>query len=229
MKRRVLLIGGRSKAKSLALSLLSRGYQVTAINMDRDDCLYLSNIKRLNVICGDGTKPLILDEAGATMADIAIALTPHDEDNLVACKLCKVRFQIPRTVSLLTDPKKRDFFYKMGVDNAVCTISTITGIIEQETFMEEVSQILPDDQGRIQISKIPISGKAPAVGRKLWEISLPREVIIGCILRGTDTMIPHGDTRIQAGDVLVMITDSRQRKEAVYALTGETFFDAKNR
>ena len=87
MKKSVLLIGGRSKAKSLASSLLAHGYHVTAINMNHDDCLYLANDSRLNVIYGDGTKPYVLEEASAASANIAIALTSQDEDNLVACKL----------------------------------------------------------------------------------------------------------------------------------------------
>lgn len=221
MKRRVLLIGGRSKAKSLALSLLSRGYQVTAINMDRDDCLYLSNIKRLNVIHGDGTKPFILEEAGAVFADMAIALTPHDEDNLVACKLCKSQFRVSRTVSLVSDPKMTDFFCKMGIDSVVCAVATVTHSIEQRAIMDEISQTIPLSKAGVQVSEVPIPANAPVVGKKLWEINLPRQAVIGCILRGNSTMIPHGDTRICAGDVLILIYDSDQRSDTICALTGE--------
>lgn len=228
MKRRVLLIGGRSQAKSLALSLLSRGYQVTAINMERDDCLYLSNIRGLNVMYGDGTKPFILEEAGAAFADMAIALTPHDEDNLVACKLCKAQFQVSRTVSLVSDPKMTDFFCKMGIDSVVCAIAAITHSIEQRAFMDEISQTIPLSKAGIQVSEVPVPANAPAVGKKLWEISLPRQVIIGCILRGNSTMIPHGDTRICAGDVLILICDSAQRSDAIYALTGEAALEFQN-
>ena len=74
----------------------------------------------------------------------------------------------------------------------------------------------------------PVPANAPAVGKKLWEISLPRQVIIGCILRGNSTMIPHGDTRICAGDVLILICDSAQRSDAIYALTGEAALEFQN-
>lgn len=87
--QRILLIGGRSKAKSMAASLLGQGYQVTAINVSYEDCVMLAELKGLNVIHGDGTKPYILDEAGAAQCDIAIALSSRDTDNLVACQLCK--------------------------------------------------------------------------------------------------------------------------------------------
>lgn len=61
----ILLIGGRSKAKSLASSLLSQGYHVLVVNDNREDCMDLAELKGLKVYCGDGTKPYVLDEAGA--------------------------------------------------------------------------------------------------------------------------------------------------------------------
>ncbi|ADL05482.1 potassium channel family protein [Lacrimispora saccharolytica] len=220
MKKKVLLVGGRGKAKSLALSLIKRGYQVTAINEIYDDCLKLAEINKLTVINGDGTKPFILEDADAADCDIAIALTAKDEDNLVICELCKKRFHVKKTVSLVSDPKKTDFFYKMGIDRVVCAISAVTSIIEQQAFVEEMANIVPIGEGRIQIAEVPISGSAPVAGKKIWEISLPKEVIIGCILRSNTAMIPRGDTKILAGDVLVVISDNGQEFAAIKGLTG---------
>lgn len=89
MKTKVLLIGGRNKAKSLATSLISKGYHVTVINDTYEDCLKLAEIDKLTVINGDGTRPFVLEDASAGDADIAIAMTAKDEDNLVICELCK--------------------------------------------------------------------------------------------------------------------------------------------
>ncbi len=220
MKNKVLLIGGRSKAKALGVSLLKKGYQVTAINDEYKDCLKLAEIDKLTVINGDGTKPFVLEDAGASNADIAIALTSNDEDNLVICELCKKRFRVKKTVSLVTDPKKTEFFYKMGIDSVVCAISVITGIIEQQAFVDKITTLVPIGEGRVQIAEVPISRDAPAVGKKLWEINLPKEVIIGCILRGDITMVPRGDTRIASGDMLVIISGEGQEMAAIKELTG---------
>ncbi len=220
MEKNVLLVGGRNKEKSLALSLIKRGYQVTAVNDTYEDCLKLAEIEKLTVINGDGTKPFILEDANAENMDIAIALTPKDEDNLVICELCKKRFHIKKTVALVSDPKKTDFFYKMGIDSVVCAISAVTSIIEQQAFLDEMANIIPIGEGRVQIAEVPVSGSAPVVGKKLWEINLPKEVIIGCILRGDTTMIPRGDTRILAGDMLVLISGDGKEIAAVKELTG---------
>lgn len=218
--RNVLLIGGRSKAKTMGLSLLEQGYRVTVINSSHDDCLKLAEIKKLNVIHGDGTKPHVLEDAGAGECDIAIALTSKDTDNLVACQLCKKQFGVAKTVSLVGDPNKTDFFYQMGIDSVVCAVSAVSGIIQQQAFIEEITNIIPVGKGLMQILEVAIPSSSPVAGKKLWEIPLPKEAIVGCILRSDSTIIPRGDSRILAGDSLVVITGNGQEMNVIHSLTG---------
>ena len=220
MKNRALLVGGLHKARSLAASLIQKGYQVTTINSDYQDCLMLAEIGSLTVIHGDGTKPFVLEDAGAQDAGIAIALTQRDEDNLVICELCKKRFAVKKTVALVNDPKKTEFFYRMGIDSVVCAVTAITSILEQQAILDGIATLIPIGESRVRIAEVPIPETAPAAGKKLWEINLPREVIIGCILRGEKSMIPRGDTRILAGDMLVLISSDKQEMTAIKELTG---------
>ena len=220
MKKRVFLIGGFNKAKSLAISLIKKGYQVTAINNDKADCETLAKIENLTVFNGDGSKPFILEDANAYNADIAIALTDHDDYNLVICQLCKKRFDVKKTAAVISDPKKMEFFYRMGIDSVVCAVDAIAGIIEQHALIEEIATLIPVGSGQIKISQVPISRAAPSVNKKLWELSLPNDVIIGCIMRGENNMVPRGDTRILAGDILVLISKDEHETAAVRELTG---------
>ena len=218
--KKILLIGGFNKAKSMAVSLLEQGYQVTAINASYEDCLALAEIKGLTVIYGNGTRPYILEEAGAPGFDMVIALTSQDADNLVACQLCKKKYSIKKTVSLVADPNKMEFFYKMGVDSVVCAVSAVTGIVQQQAFVDELTSIIPFGKGRVQIIEVRIQDGSPADGKKLWEITLPKDGIVGCILRGDSLIIPKGNTRILAGDTLVVITGSGDELNMIQALTG---------
>lgn len=220
MKTRIFLIGGFQKTKFLAKSLLKKGYHVTAINKDAEKCLAMAEIENLTVFNGDGTKPFVLEDADAYNADIAIALTEYDADNLVICELCKKKFHIKKTVALISDPKKTEFFYRMGIDSVVCAITAVANIIEQQTFLDEMATLVPIGEGRVSIAQIPIAATAPAVGKKLWEINLPKEVIVGCVLRGEQSIVPQGDTRILTGDVLVLISSNKQQMAAIKELTG---------
>lgn len=221
MKKNVLLIGGKSKAKSLVLSLVKQGYGVSVVNDDFDLCRDIANIKGVHVIHGDGTKPFILDEANASECDFSITLTSKDEDALMASLICKKKFHVKKTVSLLSDPTKKDFFYQMGIDRVVCATQTITTIIEQQTFLDEMETVIPIDEGQVKMAEVRILEDSPIVDKKLWEITLPKDVIVGCILRGNETIIPRGDTRIALSDLLVVLFDSARENEVIKAITGK--------
>ncbi len=131
MKKRVVLIGGHSKASRLAASLGGKGYAVTAINLDSEHCRALARLPNVEVFYGDGTKPDVLEYASIYSFDLAIALTGRDDDNLVISELCKKEFGVKKTVALIGDPAKTELFYALGVDSVVCELAMITGVIEE--------------------------------------------------------------------------------------------------
>jgi trk system potassium uptake protein TrkA len=221
MKNHVLLVGGFHKTASLAVSLIKKGYNVTAINSDENNCRALAEIDRLNVFYGDGSKPFVLEDANACNADMAIALTASEADNLVICELCKKKFAVKKTVALISDPHKTEFFYRMGIDSVVCAITAVAGIIEQQAFLDEMATMIPIGEGRIRIAQVQVSSGAPAVNRKLSDLTLPKQVIIGCILRGEQSIVPRGDTRVVSGDILLLISSAQNEKAAIKELTGK--------
>lgn len=219
VQKRILIIGGFNKARSLANSLIKKGYRVTVINKIYEDCEKLAEIQKLNVIYGDGSKKFILENAEAQTCQVAIALTGSDETNLVICEMCKKFFNVKKTVAMLNDPSKTDFFYQMGIDRVVCALNMITNIMEEQAVMDEMNKMIPVDEGRIHIMEIPIQKNSEMVGKKLWELNLPKEIIIGCILRGDQSLIPRGDTRVKEGDILLIITSDKNKLEEVKELT----------
>ena len=221
MKKRILIIGGFLRAESLAKSLSKKGYVVTVINKDSHDAHLLAEMEGITVMLGDGSKPFVLENAGAENADIAIVLTPNDVDNLVICQLCKKKFHVRKTVTLVTNPQKIDFFYRMGIDSVVCDLSTITGIVEQQAFLDEFTTLLPLGNGDLRISELRLPDNSPVIGKSLMEIQLTKEVIIATILRQDKHIVPHGDTVLLAQDILILIASSKKEAEAVKVLTGK--------
>lgn len=221
MKKEVLLVGGFHKTMYLAQSLLDKGYGVTVINNIYEDCMALAQIEKLNIIYGDGTKPFVLEEAEAHLMDIAIALTKKDEDNLVICELCKKRFHIQKTLSLVNDPQKINFFYQMGIDSVFNAISTVSRIIEQQAFVDEMTEIVSVDDNRVNIMEIKVKDKMPINKKKLYELSLPENSIIGYILRNNQGIVPRGDTRILEGDKLIVICSKNNQEAIIKEMTGQ--------
>ena len=220
MKKKILLIGGMEKAKVLGKSLVNKGFKVTIINKDFDDCMELARLKGVSVINGDGTKPCILDEAGVEDCDFSICLSSRDEDNLTASIICKKKYKVAKTVSLLSDPSKKEFFLKMGIDSVVSATQTITNIIEQHAFIDEMANVIPLGEGQARIIEVTVAKGSPVEGMKIKEITFPKGAIIGCIMRDNKTIIPGGDTKLIGNDMLVVITDSANENEVINKLVG---------
>jgi trk system potassium uptake protein TrkA len=108
----------------------------------------------------------------------------------------------------------------MGIDAVVSGTSLIAGIIEQQAFMDEISTMIPVGEGRINLCQVAINHTAPAAGKLIHELSLPKRVIIACVMRGEKTIVPRGDTRILSGDILVLISSDKHEQAAVKELTG---------
>ena len=220
MKKRIILIGGFHKARSLAYSLIQKGFEVTAINADYQNCQILAEINDLHVVYGDGTKPYVLEDADIWNADIAIALTQRDDSNLVVCELCKKLFHVKRTVSIVSDSRKSKFFYEMGIDSVVCTTQAITGIIEQQAFVENIAMTIPLSSDDVVISEIIITKESEAAGKSIQDLHLPDGVIIGCILRNGKSIVPKGNTCIFEHDNIVLIAAKDKKRKAMQILNG---------
>lgn len=220
MKTNILLAGGYHKALSVGESLLQKGYHVTIVNADKGDCEKLAETEGFTIIWGDASKEFILKEAQIEKMDVIISMAPKDEDNFVICQICKKIYKTPKVVALLNDPRKTAFFYQMGIDRVVCAINAITNIIEEQALMEKMTTMLPLTNGKINVLEIPILETASFQDKELKDMNLPKDVIIGCIVRGERSIIPSGDTRLLTGDIVILIVNGEVKEEVVDIFTG---------
>ena len=220
MSKKIFIIGGKTQARSLAESLNMKNYDVTVINNDERYCQRIAEIEGINVICGDGSRVDVLEDADINKCDVAIAMNDHDADNLVVCQLCKKIFFVKKTVALVGDANRTDLFYQVGVDSVICAISAITSILEQTTIAGELNHVIPVTEGRIRISEILVSENSEMVGKKLADINLPKEANIGCVIRDNETIIARGDTYIKANDTLLLLASAACEDKAVRIITG---------
>lgn len=219
MKKQVLLVGGFHKAISLSQLLLKKGYSVTMINRQYDDCRLLAENENVKVIYGDGTKPFVLEEAEAPIMDIVVALTPQDADNLVICELAKKKFHVKKTVSLVGDPLKTKFFYQMGIDSVVCAIGVVTNVIEEQAFVDEISKVVAVEEGKVNLIEIQVIQGMKICYQKISELNISQKAIIAYILRDGNGIVPRGNTMILPGDKLIMICEVMIQESIIKELT----------
>ena len=111
---RLILIGTDKLTYFLGRRFASKGYFLTIITPNQESAVFLSRRLKATVIVGNGSDPAVLQEAGAYQADTLLALTPQDQDNLIACQIAQDRYGVPRTVAIVNDPDNRAVFEELG-------------------------------------------------------------------------------------------------------------------
>lgn len=217
---RVILIGGSKTVYFLARQFVRRKYHVTIINRDPVCSRELAEETKATVVFGEGTDVDRLDEAGARQADVLLALTSHDQDNLIACQIAQKKFGVPRTIAIVNDPDNEAIFQKLGVTVAFSATRIIASIIDQETDFEDITTLMPLAQGRINVTEVRLDVDAPAIGKTLLELELTEDSLIACIIRDDEVIVPRGLTRLQYDDHLVLISHPEHQKADLEVLCG---------
>ncbi len=221
---RVILIGGGETIETiyfLSRLFARRGYRVTIVNPHPAEAQMLSRQVKATVILGDGSDPAVLEEAGARQAEVVLSLTPYDPDNLVACQIAQKVYSVPRTMALVNDPDNEPVFRQLGITEVFSATRVIGSLIEGRTVFDEITHLFPADEGRLHVSEVVLDEKAPAVGKSLMELDLPKDSLVAAIIRQGQVVVPRGEDRLQAADRLILIALPEQQEQALRLLSGE--------
>lgn len=217
----IMIIGGGKLGYYLAKTLAPEKHKILLIEEDYNMCMKVVNeLSELGVkvIHGDGTDIDYLRDADIKKADIFIAVTGDDENNLVACQIAKQFFSVPRTIARVNNPKNINVFKQLGVDSVVSSTALIADIIELEVDYACINNLLSLNVGNIRIKEIDVTPHSQAVGRKIADLSLPEGSIIISVIRGQNVIVPDGQTVLNAPDHVIILAnaDKFDRLTAVF-------------
>lgn len=202
----IIIIGAGKVGYHLGKLLLSQGHEVMLIEKDRNKFATLAEELGDSIMNGDGSTVEVLTEAGANRADVVVAVTGRDEDNLVACQLAKLMFFGPRTIARVNNPRFEETFRTLGVDATVSATPLINAFIqEQVTAPDMLIPLLTMRGGDAEIVQVQISSSSPVVNKKIRELVLPKGTLFISIYRGDDLLIPRGDTLLQGDDQVIAL------------------------
>lgn len=220
---KIVIVGGHSRSDFLIDSLLKKNHKLVVVNEDKEYSEYLSLKYDIPIICGDPCKQYLLEEACIDDFDILISLMEKDQDNFAICQTAKKAFHIKKVVCLVGDPKNVDIFKKLGLDTVISATYSISKLIEQASTIESLMNSLSLENEKIIMSEILIDKNYLSIGKKLSEIVFPENSIISCILRDNHMIVPNGNTTINFGDKLFVMSTPENQKESLKAITGDSF------
>jgi trk system potassium uptake protein TrkA len=202
----IIIVGGGKVGFYLASELVAEGNEILVIEQEP------AKVQRINdelgdvAVQGDGCEAAVLENAGTGRADMFIAVTGDDEDNLVACQVARKKFNVPRTIARLNNPKNALIFKKLGIDTTVSATAAIMAHIEQELPTHHLIPLLSLRGSGLQIVEAQITDASPACGRKLSELLLPQQTLIALVIDANGhPHLPNGDTELAAGDKVLAV------------------------
>lgn len=219
----VVIAGGGKIGEYLANVLLESGNDVTIIEEDLETADRLSVVLqgRYLVIHGDGCDSKYQEDAGIRRADVFVATTGQDDDNLVSCEIAQRVFNVPRCIARVNSPKNLRIFRKLGIES-VSSTTLIARLIEEEATlgsMNAVSTLTQGNIGLFETAMPPAKGRRnPMMGMAVQDIRLPEGALIVAVVREEGPEIVSGDTLVRAGENVIVAADTDRFRDVRSAL-----------
>jgi len=201
----VIVVGGGRVGYFLAKALLENHMEVTIIESSKEIFEMVSLQVDCPVILGDGSSTAVLELAGARRANVFVAVTNHDHDNLIACQIAKQQFGVPKTIARVKNPKNEDVMQKLGVDITVSSTSIISTVIQSELPHQRIRQVLDLHAGQLELIEYRLEANSPVVGKRLREIVFPADCNIVSIFRKGEAVLPRGETGFEGNDQVLAL------------------------
>jgi trk system potassium uptake protein TrkA len=203
----VLIAGAGKVGWNLARELIAKDHEVTLVEGNRRRYLIVEQELEHAVQYGDATELWILERAGIQRADMVIAVTGDDEDNMLICQVAKEKYLVDRIIARVNNPRNLQHFKLLDILPAVSATDLILRLIEHEVPKYGLVHLLDLEEEQLEIIEMEVTDGAPAAGRKVIDIDLPDGSLIISVLREGGGIVPRGDTVIEAGDEVLLVLD----------------------
>ncbi len=216
-----VIIGGGRGGSYLARDLQTQGYRIKVVDRRPDVVAKLRQEIGGDVICGDGSSPQVLEQVGVGKADLVVALTHNDEDNLVICRLAKHHFHVARVIARVNNPLNEWLYTKAwGVDVPISQVHLTSKVIEEEIGLGELVTLLKLNRGEAALIELRLPETSPCRGKAIRELDLPTDTVVVSVIRGGKLVIPRGDTTLEDGDEILAISTVAAEKSLKEILVG---------
>jgi trk system potassium uptake protein len=205
----VVIIGGGRTGIQLAKTLIQQNHTVHVVE-NRTDILSLIHreLPTESIFQGNSIDPTVLDQAGIKDADVLAAVTTRDEVNLAVCHFARLKYNVPRTIARVNNPRDAWLFDSVfSVDVAVNQSAIMSHIIEEEMSMGDMMTLLKLRRGNYSLVTEKIPDGARAIGMMLKDSDLPEHCVIAAIIRKGEVVVPRGVSIFEKDDEVLAVTD----------------------
>jgi trk system potassium uptake protein TrkA len=211
---RIAITGGRAEADFLIASLKEH-HKLAVINPDTEYARYLADRHNLPVVCGDPRKAYVLEEAEIQRFDALVSLMADDADSLAVCQLAKEKFNVKKTIAVVTNPRNVELFRTFGVTEVVSSAYMIAQhLVQLSTLSSLVNSFSLEDE-KIVLTELDATSGSRVTGLPICNMHLPPHVIIAGIIRNGNMIVPNGQTVVNTGDRLIVLSTAETQNKLI--------------
>jgi trk system potassium uptake protein TrkA len=211
----IVINGGGKVGSFLAQTLHQKKHSVAVIEKRPNVIEKLAEELPQNVLLiqGDGCDPQSQEDAGVGHADVFVAVTRNDDDNLVSCQLARVNFNVKIAVARVNSPKNEPVFNALGI-RAISSTSVIGHLIEEEMTVKDIIRLHTLEKGNLSLVEFVVpAGDREVFHKTVSELALPEKSVLVTIMREDKVIIPRGNTEIEPGDRIIALADIEHEDE----------------
>ena len=217
----VMILGGNRIAIQTALILAKLGINTKLIERDKEKCDKIAELLPHSLIInGDGTNIDLLKSEGIETTDGFVAVTGYDEDNLLVALLAK-HLGTKKVIAKIDRSNYIPILEKIGVDAVVNPRIITTSAILQFIRRGEIVSLTLLKEGKAEVIELMVHSNSKIINKPLRNANLPKNSIIGAVIRKDRVIIPHGDDTIQAQDKIIIFALSSAIKKIEKIFDGE--------
>ncbi|MBC7807814.1 MAG: TrkA family potassium uptake protein [Akkermansiaceae bacterium] len=215
-----IIVGGGNVGYYLTKDLAAAGHEVLLLEKSRGRAAQLIEELGDMALQGDGCEVRVMEEVGFARADVIVAVTGEDEDNLVVCQMAKRRFAASRTIARVNSPLNEPLFAKLGIDTTVSSTRIIFNLIEQEIESDQVVPLAALSKGNLEIVQIELSKQSPVPGKLISDVHMPTGAHIIAVIRENVAVLPSPDMALIIGDTVLALVAADKEGELRQSFTG---------
>jgi trk system potassium uptake protein TrkA len=204
----VIVVGAGKVGWNLARELIDKGNELTVIENDRSRFGTVEEELEHAAQYGDGSELWVLERGGIERADLVIAVTGDDEDNILICQVAREKYGVDRVIARCNNPRNLQHFELLNVKPAVSATDLILRLIEHEVPRVGLLHLLDLPQERLEIIELEVRAGSPASGREVKDLGIPEGSLVISILRDGTGFVPLADSVIEEGDEVLVVLDT---------------------
>ena len=209
----IIVVGAGKVGWNLARELLEKEHEVTLIDNDRDRYLTVEQELEHNVQYGDASELWVLERAGIQRADMVIAVTGDDEDNMLICQVAREKYLVDQIIARVNNPRNRQHFDLLEIKPSVSATDLILRLIEHEVPQYGLVHLLDLQDEGLEIIELQLTDRSRVAGERVGDLQMPEGSLLISVLRGGRGFVPGPETVLEVGDEVLAVLDPGREDE----------------